>query len=566
MKRPTQSDARKITRNDPCPCQSGKKYKACCLNKQSHPAQHDSIADALRHAYQAVGNKDLLGSTHWFQQAVNQEADHIEALAGLGQALCWQRRMSEGLGYLQKAAAQLQLNARSKKNTRFVLELAEQLHHWGDLQTSLQLTELALSLEPLHPVALNNRALYLLRVNRPGEALPFARQVCALHPQEPAFQNTLAIIEARSGDLANAKSRFEKVIQSNLQPQQTARAQQELVSVLDKLGNHDEAFNTCQQANAYQRQQPEYTRLDKQYVFRIIAHNKSGYPAAVLTRWTVDDFEDSLPNPVFLMGFLRSGTTLTEQILAAHPDVISSDENDLIYGLTQEIRQLTQCPADHIALGLQQLGLQQARDLRQLYWQRIGEEYKTFDAARHCFINKVALNSIEIGLIASLFPESRILFALRDPRDVCLSCFQQVFRPSLNTVNLTDWRSVAEQYAAVMDLWLTIKPIMQPRYLELRYEDTVNDIRSSMGKVFDLLSLPWSEEIIAFHEKAKNRYIATPSFADVSQPIYNRSLARWRHYQQHVRAIQDLLAPYLEAFGYPEDQVSIQSIAGSQCP
>lgn len=240
--------------------------------------------------------------------------------------------------------------------------------------------------------------------------------------------------------------------------------------------------------------------------------------------------------------------------MAAHPDIISSDENDLIYGLTQEIKQLTQCPADHIASGLQQLSLQQARALRQLYWQRIREEYKAFDPSKHSFVNKVALNSIEIGLIACLFPEARILFSIRDPRDVCLSCFQQNFRSSLNTVNLTDWQSIAEQYAAVMDLWLTIKPMMQPRFLELRYEDTVNDIRGSMAKVFDLLSLPWSEEIISFHEKAKSRYIATPGFADVSQPIYKRSHSRWRHYQKHFQAIQDLLNPYILYFGYQDDQ------------
>jgi tetratricopeptide (TPR) repeat protein len=552
MKHPPQSNTGKTARNEPCPCQSGKKYKACCLNKAAIPALQNSFADALKQAWQAVGQKDLLAAAHWFQEAVNRQPDHPEALAGLGQALCWQHRMSEGLEYLQKAAEQL-VNVQSKRDIRFILELAEQLHHWGDLKTSLQLTELALLLEPLNPVALNNHALYLVRVNRFEDALPFARQVCALHPQEAAFQNTLAIIETRLGDLAGARQRFEKVIQANLQPQKTARALQELVSVLDGLGHYDEAFSTCLKAKAHERQQPKFASLDKQHVFKTIANNKTGYPAELLTRWSVDDYADSLPTPVFLMGFLRSGTTLTEQILAAHPDVISSDENDLIYGLTQQIKQLTHCPADHIALGMQQLDLQQARELRQLYWRRVGEEYKTFAAARHCFINKVALNSIEIGLIACLFPEARIIFALRDPRDVCLSCFQQTFRPSLMTVNLADWQSVAEQYAAVMDLWLTIKPMMQPRYLELRYEDTVNDIQSSMGKVFDLLSLPWSEQINTFHEKAKSRYIATPSFADVSRPIYNRSVARWRHYQKHVQTIQSLLAPYIQAFGYQDD-------------
>lgn len=550
MKHPPQSKTGKIARNEPCPCQSGKKYKACCFNKPPAPVLQNSIADALKQAWQAVAQKDLPGAAHWFQEAVNRDPRHPEALAGLGQALCWQHRMSEGLDYLQKAAGQL-VEVHSKRDIRFVLELAEQLHHWGDLETSLQLTELALTLEPLNPVALNNHALFLVRLNRFKDALPFARQVCALHPQEAAFQNTLAIVETRSGDLESARSRFEKVIQTNRQPEQTARALQELVGVLDRLGRYDDAFSTCQKAKVHYRQIPKVASLDKQHVFKTIAHNKAGYPAGLLTRWSVEDFADSLPTPVFLMGFLRSGTTLTEQILAAHPDVVSSDENDLIYGLTHEIKQLTHCPIDHISSGLQQLDLQQARDLRRLYWQRVGQEYKTFDATKHCFINKVALNSIEIGLIASLFPEARILFALRDPRDVCLSCFQQTFRPTLITVNLADWQAVAEQYAAVMDLWLTIKPMMQPRYLELRYEDTVHDLQGSMSKVFDLLALPWSEEINTFHEKAKSRYVATPSFADVAQPIYNRSLARWRHYEKHVQPIQSLLDPYIKAFGYP---------------
>jgi len=460
--------------------------------------------------------------------------------------------MSEGLGYLQKAAEQL-VNDKSGRDIKFVLELAEQLHHWGDVKTSLQLTELALLLEPLNPMALHNHALYLVRINRVEDALPFVRRVCGLHPQEAAFQNMLAIIEARLGDLAGAGSRFEKVIQADQEPRQTARAREEIVGVLDKLGRYDEAFSVCLKAKDHYRKMPKVASLDKQHVFKTIANNKAGYPAGLLTRWSIDDFSDQLPAPVFLMGFLRSGTTLTEQILAAHPDVISSDENDLIYGLTRKIRELTQCPEDHIALGVQQLDLQQARDLRRLYWQRVGEEYKAFDAGRHCFVNKVALNSIEVGLIACLFPEARILFAIRDPRDVCLSCFQQSFRPSLMTVNLCDWRSIAEQYAAVMDLWLTIKSLMVSRYVELRYEDTIGDLQGNMGGVFDFLSLSWDDEVRAFHEKAKDRFISTPSFVDVSRPIYSSSVARWKNYRKHFEEIQSLLDPYIRHFGYPVD-------------
>lgn len=177
------------------------------------------------------------------------------------------------------------------------------------------------------------------------------------------------------------------------------------------------------------------------------------------------------------------------------------------------------------------------------------EEYGE-EALNKCFVDKVALNSIDIGLISCVFPGARIIFALRDPRDVCLSCFQQVFNPSNVTVNLMTWEGVANQYAAVMDLWLHMKPMIQPCYLELRYEDTVNDFETSFRRVFALLDLQWSQAVSAFHEKAKGHYISTPSFAAVAQPIYSRALARWHNYEKFYTPILPILATYIDAFGY----------------
>jgi hypothetical protein len=109
---------------------------------------------------------------------------------------------------------------------------------------------------------------------------------------------------------------------------------------------------------------------------------------------------------------------------------------------------------------------------------------------------------------------------------------------------------VVDQYAAVMDLWMTIKPLMQPRYVELRYEDTVRDIQGSMKEVFALLALSWNEEISRFHEQAKTRFIATPSFADVAKPIYQNASGRWRHYRKFLEPVASKLRPYLHSFGY----------------
>jgi len=550
MKTPAPKPGDKLGRNEPCPCGSGKKYKACCINKSDAASIQPALsaANALKSAWQAVAKRDVAATLHWFRQALNIQPDNAQALAGLGQALCWQQQRREGLGYLQQAARQLEADAQQSRDIRFILELAEQLHHWGDLETALKLTELAIRLAPDDPAALNNRALYLTRVNRFEEAVPYASKVCEMRPDDPACNNMLAILETHLNRLPEAKQRFLRIISANRNSPQTARAWQELVGVLDKLGDYDQSFEACLQAKALYRQMPEMRTFDAGQIFTAIARNKTGFDQALLQRWSTGDFADNFPAPTFLLGFLRSGTTLTEQVLGAHPDVFTSDENDLIHGLIKELERLTGCRND-IPAGLRKLGLDGARKLRDYYCRRVKEEYGE-EALKKRFVDKVALNSIDIGLISCVFPEARIIFALRDPRDVCLSCFQQAFKPSTVTINLMTWEGVANQYAAVMDLWLYMKPMIQPCYLELRYEDTVNDFENSFRKVFTLLELEWTPEVSAFHEKAKGRYISTPSFAAVAQPIYTRAVARWHNYEKFYPPILPTLAPYLEAFGY----------------
>ncbi|MEQ1530408.1 MAG: sulfotransferase, partial [Methylococcales bacterium] len=316
----------------------------------------------------------------------------------------------------------------------------------------------------------------------------------------------------------------------------------------DKLGEYEQAFSACEQGKLLHHGFVEAKNIDAEQLFRALAFNKSGFDNALLQRWQTQDFADQLPAPLFLIGFLRSGTTLTEQVLAAHPEIFTSDENSLIAGVIQELKRMTACNED-IPAGLRKLSLEEACKLRALYWRRVQEEYGA-DALSKRFVDKVALNSIDVGLLSVLFPEATILFALRDPRDVCLSCFQQAFQPSPVTINLLTWAGVAKQYAAVMDLWLQLRNSIQPNYLELRYEDTVNDFENTFKRVFALLNLDWTTEIMAFHEKAKGRYIATPSFAAVSQPVFTSSLQRWRHYEQFYAPILPILAPYIQEFGY----------------
>jgi tetratricopeptide (TPR) repeat protein len=551
MKNPEANLGLKVGRNDPCLCNSGKKYKACCAavadsNKQE---QTQDIDGFLQHARYAVSQGDFESAESSFKQILSIKPNHAEALAGVGQKLCWQRKRREGTSYLRLAAKQVEKDAIKRRDISQLIQLSGQLQHWGDGEAALKLAQCAVRISPHSAVAQNTLAMSLSRINRDDEALQAAQNACRILPEDPGCNTLLAILETRQGKLDQARLRLNRIIEQEHDQLSVARACLELATVLDKQKEYGSAFELLNKAAAIHQTLPETAKVNHSHIFDSISKNKAGFDKALLTRWTLQDLQDdALPSPSFLFGFLRSGTTLTEQVLAAHPDLFTSDENELIFELTQELAKITGL-ANNIPEALSACSTEQVRHLRRYYWQRVEEEYGGL-AIQKRFIDKVALNSIDAGFISVVFPEAKILFALRDPRDVCLSCFMQPFTASTATVNLLSWQGIARQYAAVMDLWLYLREIIQPGFLELRYEDTVTNFEETYRRVFALLNLDWRPEVKAFHQRAQGKYIHTPSFAAVSQPLYKTALARWRRYENQIEPILPILKPYIDAFGY----------------
>lgn len=535
-------------RNEACPCGSGRKYKHCCAEPAAAPAGEAGLQQLLETArYHAYQRRDFAAAEQCYREVLALKPNHAEALAGVGQGLCWRQRLAEGKRYLARAAKAL-LRQADKTDGRALLGFAEQMQIWGDMELALQLARAAAKAMPDNASAHYGVAVCLQRLQRTDAAIAALEKVLKLVPHDSGSHILLAILEFDNKQYDAASQRLERVVAAETEPKQLARACLELSKVYDKQKRYAEAFAMFARAGELQRQLPENLALDAGYIFKKIALFKQGYSDALLKRWTPEQLADGLPAPVFLIGFLRSGTTLTEQVLAAHPQVLTSDENHLLEELSAELAAIAGI-SDDTPAALARIGIAQARQLRAYYWQRVAEEFGP-EALRKRFVNKVALNSIETGLISCLFPDAKILFALRDPRDVCLSCAMQSFAASPATVNLLSWQGVAEQYAAVMDLWLSLRDRVTPAWLELRYEDVVNDFEASFRRVFDLLGVDWRPEVARFHERAAGRYVATPSFAAVSQPLYNSALARWRPYQEYFAEVLPHLARFIDAFGY----------------
>jgi hypothetical protein len=157
---------------------------------------------------------------------------------------------------------------------------------------------------------------------------------------------------------------------------------------------------------------------------------------------------------------------------------------------------------------------------------------------------------VHLGLAKLLFPKAKILVALRDPRDVCLSCFMQKFEINNAMANFLDLRTTGLTYEAVMGLWLHYRTGFEDSWLEYRYESLVENFDDTVSQILDFIGAGWHEDIRGYRQAAKERVVTTPSYRDVTAPINDRALARWRRYEQDLGPILPVLEPFVEIFDY----------------
>lgn len=497
----------------------------------------------------AVQTKNFQESVEWFTKASEESPKDPQIRACLGQSLCWLGRRDEGLVHLRLAGQLLLKKARKSRDVNLVLELTDQLQHWNDYTGALALCKQAVRLNPKVVRGYQFLALTYMRLNQNKSALSAARQAVTLAPDNAMLAILLATIEI-AGDLPEqAVRRLEKVLQNPLlKSEEKFRAHKELARVLDKLREYERVFEHLKAAAEVAPQLPEVQRQDANLVPKMLAAGKEEFSAELLGRWADTVFPANQPAPVFVLGFMRTGTTLTQEVLGAHPKVFVADETDLIASVVKELNRLFG-EQGSVAAQLGKLDLDGILKLREFYWQRaralLGDQL-----GNKLFLDKTTMNSIDLGLINCIFPDAKLIFLLRDPRDVCLSCIMQTMIPTPSTVQLLSWEGTARFYAQIMNWWQTIKPKLSMDFIELRYEDAVFRFEPTFRKVFDFLELDWDPVVAGFHNNAAGKFIASPSYSQVAQPLYSSSVGRWKHYESEYTAVSEWLQPFIDSYGF----------------
>jgi len=250
------------------------------------------------------------------------------------------------------------------------------------------------------------------------------------------------------------------------------------------------------------------------------------------------------PAPVFLVGFPRSGTTLLDQVLSSHSRVVCIEEREHFAEALASVITDQDKLAQFASLTDAEIEAARAG-----YWRRVRAEQAP--PANALVVDKLPLNIVVLPLIKRVFPEAKIIFALRDPRDVVLSCYVQRFGMNAAMAQFLDLERAAAYYDAMMRLMLLCSARLGLDLHQVRYEDVVADLEHEARALTAFLGVDFEPAMLAYRETALQRDINTPSARQVIEPIYARSVGKWRRYADELAPVLPLLNQWVERFGYP---------------
>ena len=403
----------------------------------------------------------------------------------------------------------------------------------------------ALALEPSSFPARFGLASLLLDKGDVAEAAAVAAQMAAESAGRPDVLWLQARLAYARGDATGARDTLARLLgASGLTPEQRAEALLLLGLALGDLGESAGAFAIAAVGKRMQRD-----------LYAAQAAGREGEVAKLqrLGTWleTVPgDWALSLPQiagaartHVFLLGFPRSGTTLLEQVLAVHPRVATLEEAPTLAAAYQAF-----LSGPDACAALMNLGPDEAAAWAEHYWTAV--RARGIGVAGRLFVDKQPAGTLTLPIIARLFPEAKILFALRDPRDVVLSCFRQSFRMNATTYAFTDLPEAAACYDACMRLAETARARLPLAWADVRHEALVEDFDAELARILDFLELEPCAAMTDFAQAAAKRTIRTPSAPQVRAGLNRRGLGRWRDYQDELAPVLPILAPWVERFSY----------------
>lgn len=468
-----------------------------------------------------------------FRRALRLDPQNLVGLAHLALVLVEFSRFDEAREY------QAQVVALEPRDARAHRALAVSEFRSGAIDAALKRFRYAVELEPQFAEGWTSLGWALRALGQFDEAIGCFRRALTIDPDLVEARRSLTATGEQAAGQAEIDRLRATLDAPDLDPNTRAAAGFALGTLLDATDDCDRAFECFAQANALVRR-------------GLIAAGRGYDPAAFAARIDrlIDSFTaqffaavaDSGPFselPVFIVGMPRSGTTLVEQIAASHSQVFGAGE------LTDIRRLAAVLPSPATDKGAIGRWAAAAPALAATYLARLA----ALGGGAVRVIDKLPDNVLNLGVIAGLFPGARVVFCARDPRDICLSSYFQLFAGGNSySYDLGECAHRCLEVERLVRHWRRVLPL---RMIEIGYEALVGDLEGEARRLIEFLGLEWEPGCLEFHRT--ERVVVTQSTWQVRQPLYNRSIGRWRLYRH--------LAPLLEALGETEKEGRSQAAA-----
>jgi tetratricopeptide (TPR) repeat protein len=439
-----------------------------------------------------------------------------------------------------------------------------------------------MELAPAHPKLLANLAYNLREQGRLEESEKTFEEAVRLEPDNPAtlvdwarlceiqgkidqahalLDRVENLVSASGGNVAIARAILlsrQKKYEEALQTLETSRAQEngapigpmrqlERGRLYDKLGRYREAWADFVEAKERLSTDP-HTTYDTEYVDNLFFRLKSFFNRDQIALIPKLEKSQSSAQPIFILGFPRSGTTMTEQVIGSHSQVQAGGELTFIPELTRLSKQILNSPYEfpetlaELWMADKRHGLQVLRD----YYLGRAQASGLFKSGKPYFTDKLPLNETYLLFIQMIFPEAKFVHLIRHPLDIAVSVMSNYLTHGFNCGFKLE--TFAHHYAAVFELVSSYLAQGKLNYYPLRYETFVQNQREETQKLLDFLGLPFEEACLSFHQS--KRFANTASYAQVTQKLYDSSVGRYKHYLEFMQPVLPVLKPALDQLGY----------------
>ena len=386
---------------------------------------------------------------------------------------------------------------------------------------------------------------------RPEKAAELVARILHANPSNAAALFVQARFERLAGHLENAEKKLRLFLsKSGVDVESRANGWYELGGILDAQKRYDEAMTALLEAKKLLRPFAGNETARLQRVQTKLLETEKMISADVLHRWF--DFGSQLqPERRFalLCGHPRSGTTLLEQVLDSHDDIISLEESRVFSEEASQPLHRNFPDETPVLSVLESASGDRLRQSRENYFD-FAEKLLGEAVGGRLLIDKNPALNPAIPAVVRIFPEAKFLVAIRDPRDVCLSCFMQPLDINIVSSAYLSLEGTVAQYASVMGFWRAMQPRLKNPAIEIRYEKFVNDLESVSRCVLNFLGVDWDERVLRFNEHARNKIVRSPTSMDVTRPIFKTAIGRWHNYQKYLEPCLEKLEPFSKAFGY----------------